>query len=628
MKLARDGVIVFALLAGGAVSATTFPGEVVSVSAQAVFAPQSSSVPVPLVNFVKDGVFVHRGDIVASTDSSLAAARTDHLESENELAARRWDKDVANLRVKAVEADVALVIAKSDYELAKLDEGLPRNLISSLDFDRFHSEFRRASVALDSAEKAQRNSRETVERAILEARIDAVASAARVAKSRAQEEMGRVFARVDGTVVHSYKIAASGGEPYAEGGSALPGAEIGKVVPNDEKFSLHIWPLVSEAERLRIGQEVRFGLDSQPGKTYVGSVTFIGGATSKRPIWGKSSYVDVIVSVPSDAQKSMLAGMSVTADDDLHDEGIASLGLPSGTRRRVTLRGQTYARETSVVISPSSSDVGRLTIASVVRDGEHVTAGQTLVAFDRSVIDGLVQDARRDANEAAESLRSVEAESQDREKESELEVADAMAAAVKAGLKANVPVKYTASLQVKKLLIERDRAESIARFTQKKAQYGRAGRLAELTMSEVRVRAARNRELQLETLSKQFVVKSAVDGSFYKQSSADGRKLDSGAVIYGGQAIGFVARPLSVAVHAAIPERQIREVHEGQKVIVRFHEKGYALSGRIAHLGRTVHLEAETGLMPVLSADIELDSQPSEAGLGASVDIEVIEEAS
>lgn len=607
----------------GRVFATTMSGEVVSEGTQNVFAPQSNSVPVPLVKFVSDGSVVRRGDIVVSTDFSLAVAETTRLKEDAKLATTRWQRDVAELRIKDVEAKIAAAKADSDYKIAVVNGALPKELVSSLDYERFQSELRRATVALAAAARAERNAGDAVIRARLEADAEAAVLAAKIARSSVREGMGQVMARINGTMVHSYGVSRAGGKVYSEGGTALPGAEIGKIVPSGDRFSVRLWPLASEAARLRIGQEIRFILDAKPGAVWRGSVTFVSQAAVLRPDWGSASYVEVVISVPDAAQHWMLPGMRVTAEDDPSDVWLVRLGEPLSSHEPIRLYGRAYAPQSVAVTTPSASELGRLTIANIVADGVHVSAGETIATLDTSTIDNLIDEARHEVSEATQSLRSIEVEAEDKEKEIQLEVADAAAAAEKARLKAVVPVKYTPGIQVKKLILEREAAKAVSELVSEKARFARALATAKIEMERTRVHIARNRQEELDTLRAHFNLKSTISGTFFRQDGSDGRKLDSGAVIYAGQSVGSVAPGYPLAVHVSVPERQVLKLQAGQEVRVRFLSNGQVVDGRIAHVGRTVHIDQDTPLIPVVSAEVILNSQPSQAEIGAPVEVEV-----
>lgn len=300
------------MLAGwtGTAGAVVLTGEVRATDAQPLYVPFSNSSPVVIRFFVAEGEAVKKGDPVLRIDPGQAASQLPELDAQIEQAEATAAKALAELQVKALEAESALVDAQAELGAARLDAGLPRELVSGLDHDRYQGEFDRTTreaalkqeqlAAARAAVERQRND-SALEVKKLQLKRDYYATLADNAEVRATR---------DGVVVHGYNNNWLGGR-IDEGSSAMPGNEAGQVVAPGSAMQVRAWALEPDRRGLEVGQAVRLAFDALPGRSVDGRISGIAGAPEPRAEWGTGSYFVIDIDLPPKTGLALLPGMSV-----------------------------------------------------------------------------------------------------------------------------------------------------------------------------------------------------------------------------------------------------------------------------------------------------------------------------
>lgn len=283
-------------------------GEVRAVDAQPIITPFADSSPVVIRYFVPEGETVQTGDVVLRIDPGQSASRVPELEIEIEQARARVAKDIAELQVKAVDAELALVDAEAELAVAKLDASIPPDLVSGLDYDRYQGELDRTAreVALKQRELAA--AREAVQRRAVDGELEVEKLTVQRDYHAALVETAEIRADRDGTVVHGFTNFGGGGR-VDEGSSVMPGSVAGEVVGGGA-VSVQAWALESDRSALRAGQAVQLGFDALPGRSVDGTISRISGAPERRPEWGEGRWFAVEVDFDG-AGLRLLPGMSV-----------------------------------------------------------------------------------------------------------------------------------------------------------------------------------------------------------------------------------------------------------------------------------------------------------------------------
>ena len=119
-------------------------GQVRALDAEAILMPQSDISPATIAYLIDDGAQVSPGEVLVRLDPGGSLTQLQALEGQLEQARARRDKELAELRVKAIDARIALIQARATRDKAQVDAEIPREHLSALDFDRYAGEHARA----------------------------------------------------------------------------------------------------------------------------------------------------------------------------------------------------------------------------------------------------------------------------------------------------------------------------------------------------------------------------------------------------------------------------------------------------------------------------------------------------
>lgn len=293
-------------------SPVTLTGEVRATSAEAILVPPANMSPVVLRYFAPEGATVQPGDVLVRIDPGEALTQVDALQGQIEQADARAAKEIAELELKALDAERAELDAWLAFEKAGIDAAIPREHLSALDADRHRGELERSrrELALKTAE------RQNAQAAVARRREDA---ALETGKLRAdllfhQAELSNAEQRATraGVVVHGFDHWR--GNRYDEGSSANPGGRIGEVV-GPGAMEVRAWALEPDRAALAEGQPVQLHFDAVPGMTASGRIERISGAPEPKAEWGDGRYFSVDISLVGDSEATgLLPGMSARVE--------------------------------------------------------------------------------------------------------------------------------------------------------------------------------------------------------------------------------------------------------------------------------------------------------------------------
>ena len=297
-----------ALMTMAPAHAVVLTGEVRAIDAQLIITPQSNSSPVVIRYYVPEGERVKKGEVVLRIDPGQSASRIPDLEAQIEQGRAKDAKEIAELQVKALDAEMALVDAEAELATAKLDATIPPDLISGLDYDRNQGELDRATREVALKRKDLDAARTAVQRRIQDGRLQIDKLVLQRDYHAALVRTSEVVADRDGVVVHGFNNNWIGGR-IDEGASTMPGSKAGEVVSSG-RMNVRAWALEPDRRGLAVGQPVELTFDALPGRKVPGKIDFISGAPDRRPEWGEGRYFTLDITLDSTAL-SLMPGMSV-----------------------------------------------------------------------------------------------------------------------------------------------------------------------------------------------------------------------------------------------------------------------------------------------------------------------------
>jgi HlyD family secretion protein len=255
--------------------------------------------------------------VLVRIDPGQSATQIRQLASQIEQAQARAAKELAELQVKAIDAEKALVDAGAARDKARIDAAIPRAHLSALDHDRHRGELERAErefalkqqefAAAQEAPAPGAGPRADGELEVKKLEADRLYHEAQVANAEQRATM-------DGVVLHGFDNWRGG--RFDEGSSAYPGNKVGEVV-GEGGMSVRAYVLEPDRAALQDGQTVALSFDALPGVQAQGKVARIAGAPEPKAEWGEGRYFTVDIEIADTATLGLRPGMSarIVIDD-------------------------------------------------------------------------------------------------------------------------------------------------------------------------------------------------------------------------------------------------------------------------------------------------------------------------
>lgn len=620
----REGVIWLLALLALPAQATVFTGEVRVIGAQEIFTPPSMSSPVVLRYYVADGTHVDKGQVLLRIDAGSAETELRILQAKIDQATAKNAKEIGDLDLKRVDAELALADAQAQRDTAAVDAVIPKALISALNYDRHQGEMERTEKALALKKEEVVQAVAAVARRREDGALELRKQQLSLGFSQDQVAGAVVRAERAGVVIHGFDNVLGSGGRYEEGSTSYPGTMVGEVVGTGSGFTVRGWVLAPDRQGLRTGQSVRLHFDALPDQQLSGTVGAIAGAPAARTEWGDGRYYAVDITLPTTVKLPLLPGMSVRVDTDLADAG-GRMGAPgSSPKTSLQIDGEVYAQSSLAISPPAVDGLWQMTVTQMAGDGAMVKKGAMVAVFDASTVVKNLTNKQGELTEKQRTQEQLRLDLADRARDAELATAKAQAEMDKAQRKAAQPKEYMARVDYQKLVIARVRAERVLALTKQREQVAREERAAEQHMVDADVSELDAEVKTLKAALASLTVTAPRDGIVLHQDSWGGGKIDTGSQIWLGQSVAQMPDLSTLAVRAALPERDLNRVHGGQRVEVVFAGGGdRRIDGHIAEVGNTVHSKSRVEQVPVVDLVVRLDPFKLKLKPGQSVQVTI-----
>ncbi len=601
------------LLASTSSPAAVLTGEVRSLGAEPLFAPPSMSSPVVLRSFVEDGSQVKKGDPVLSIDAGQAAAQLQNLKDQIEKAENKNAKELADLQLKEVDADIALVNARAAERTAAVDAAIPKRLIPAIDYDKYQGTWTSARRAAELAKRNLEDARAAVARSRQSGALEVKKLQLQLQFNQDQVDTATVYAKQAGTVIHGFMTVSFNGQRaggrFEQGSNAMPGTQVGEIVQPGGHYAVRAWVLESDRDQIKPQQKVGLHFDALPGSRLTGTIKQVSGSANAKPEWGDGRYYEVDITPGAGIDKlRLLPGMSVRVDTDPANEP-AQAAEPEKTAAKVLkASGEIYARDTVALMPPQIQGLWQLNITRMAGDGEKVKKGEPVVVFAGGNVAQELPSSQAKLKEKQRALEKLKLDLADAARDVKLAVAKARADADKATRKAEQPQAYVPGIEYKKLVIDRKRAEQVLKLTEQRAQVAARDRTAQLQQAQTEVSLLQHEVTRLMQSMAKLTLNAPRGGILLHRSEWNGDKIDTGSQVWRGMAVGDIPDMNTLAVHASLPEHDFTRVRAGQKVTVMLSGGiGRQIEGTIHAIGHSVHSKSRAEPVPVIDLDISLD---------------------
>lgn len=596
-------------------------GEVDAMNSQAIFVPPSNSSPVVLRNFVAEGTAVKSGDLLLRIETQ-GASNIDQLQIEAAQAKAHAEQEVADLEVKAIEAEKLLANAKAAYDKARVDAALPKSQISSLDYDRYQGENDRAGRDLEVKQKAYGNASDSVARRRADGELELKKLQINLIYSKTLLTQSEVRAKQDGVVVHGYSTWR--GERYEEGSSAFPGNSVGQVMGSGEML-VRAWALEADRPFLSEGQAVRLGFDALTSHSIMASISKISSAPEVRASWGSGRYFRIEITLPAKHGVPLIPGMSVIIEPQIETLAAAKKNVPSSSAE-VNIEGEIASRISIPISPPTIQNIWQYTLAQLAPEGSIIEAGQAIARFEAAEVSTKLDTNRSALKEKQRTLEKQVLDHKEAEKSGDLAVSEAKSNAEKAERKATMPKDLIRRIDYDKLVIEKSLYAqlSVLAVRQRDAQ-GRArkaersGLMSQIAQLENSIKLLNKGQQALEVIAPQR-------GMLLYRTSFNGDKFAIGSQVWMGLSVATLADPEQLYVNAKVPEAQAATLKMGQAASIKVPGANLSLAAHVSGFGRVYHSKSSS--QPVIVRDVQLqfDSVPKGLKPGSTVQASLLAE--
>ena len=286
-------------------------GEVAARNSQIFVAPEADSWMVQVAWMVEEGTKVSPGDPVVQYDTANIAANLEQLEAELRRVKSESKRNTLVEDLALREAQHTYEVAQLNLQKAKLDAGIPRELLSQLQYEQYQLALTRAQGDAIEAQKALEVKRQDV---------TAEKKRNQVEIAGAQNELERVQVMLDNMTQHTQQAGTAmyvdhpwTRQKIREGDSVQRGFSVLEIPSTDD---LHVKAWLNEVDIARLQQEqkVKITFDAIPSLSVDGRVERIGNQAEPKQHWGDSGYINVSIRFENEPDQPLLPGMSVMVE--------------------------------------------------------------------------------------------------------------------------------------------------------------------------------------------------------------------------------------------------------------------------------------------------------------------------
>jgi HlyD family secretion protein len=273
----------------------------------------------------------------------------------------------------------------------------------------------------------------------------------------------------------------------------------------------------------------------------------------------------------------------------------------------VDVTGILRATRSIPVGAPSVADMWDFKIVRMANEGTEVKQRDPVLSFDMSDLQRQLAERTSERDSAAQEMVKKRIDLDLARREGTMKVQEAEATLRKAELKADLPEKYTAALEVRLAKIDLEAARAELTGAQERLRY--ALKLGEAEMAFLRDRHARAqvRVERLEAAVEQMTVRSPVDGLVVYKMNWRGEKKKIGDSCWVGDDCVEVVDISQMMANGEVEETESARLREGQPVKLRLEAlPEMEWQAQIERLRPTVYRQSPRTPIKVVGVDLKL----------------------
>lgn len=609
-----------------------FNGEVQTSESFPITVPSTNMNPATMRFFLPEGSVVKKGDVVLRVESQ-ADSDVERVELELVQTRERGVREAADLEVKKIEAERALLTAKTALAKAKIDAALPKSQISALDYDKYLAERDRATRDLEVKQQAFENAQTAIQRKLEDNGLAVKRLQIQIAFAKQQMDQSEVKAGRDGILIHGYDSFT--GKRLDEGGHAMTGSSAGHIM-GDGKLQVVAWVLEVDRPFLKVDQEVSVRFDAIADVRLQGKVKRISGAPEPRAIWGSGKYFKLEIGLPEAKNLPLLQGMSAQIEVENNNTSAQTV-TPNVSKKNVNIsqktathvpqelsfEGEVLSRQAINIMPPMIQRVWMYNLVMLVPEGSKVAQDQPVAIFEANEVKTRLETNRSVMKEKERSLEKIRLDHAEAEKASTLFVSEAKSNAEKAARKAGLPKELVKRIDYEKLVIERELFEKLAKLAEQQREAQSRSRVAEYRGLQSEIATLKQGVDLLEKGIRGLTVKAPRAGTIIHSTNYEGEKITNGSKVYMGMKVATLADPEKLYVFAKIPEAQSSLLKVGQAVAITVPGSSDVVPAKVKSFGVIYHGKSSSEPVIVRDVEIEFDQFPKQVKPGTAVQIKV-----
>jgi multidrug resistance efflux pump len=610
-----------------------FAGEVQAVDSVPIVVPTSNVSPVTLRVFTPEGSRVKAGDLILRIDAQ-GGIDLERVELELVQARQNNAREVAELEVRHIEAERALITASAALAKAKIDAALPKAQIAALDYDKYQGELDRANKDLEVKQKAVENAKEAIKRKLEDGELAVRKSQIQIAYAKAQQAQAEVRAARDGVIIHGYDRWS--GKRIDEGGMAHIGSTAGHIMGNGK---LSVLAFVLEVDRpfLKEGQIVTLRFDAIPDVTVKGKVERIAGAPEAKASWGSGRYFKTEISMDDVSKLPLQHGMSVAVEvlpaAQVNDTASVKTKANAKTDKaasvtksgaiQINIEGDVLSRQSYALTPPSIQQIWEYNLVMLAPEGTVVKPGQVVATFEANEVGTRLDTHKSSLKEKQRTLEKLKLDHAEAAKAADLTVSEAKSNAEKAERKASLPRELVKRIDYDKLVIERSLFAQLAILAQRQRDAQKRAKEQEFLGVKTEIAQLQRTIDVLEAGKKGLTVMASRAGTVVHQSGFDGEKFAVDSRVFMGSAVASLADPEKLYVSAKVPEAQVSLIRLGQIAKVTVPGANTVVQAKITAMGPVFHGKSSSRPIVVRDIELEFDAIPKSVKPGTAVQVQL-----
>lgn len=255
-----------------------------------------------------EGSEVNKGDLIIRLDPGSLISEEEKARVDLEKTAFGLEKTLDQLRLETLQAERAVVQAKSDVKLAELDAVIPVDTIPRLDYERYQLTLATAEQTLARNSKELNNKRAALNDQKRQAELELTQAKANYERMREALKGTEIYAEKSGYLIYGSNNFT--GKKVFPGDTLFSGFTIASVAGRKD-MRVKFWVHEADFLSIKTGQQMKIVADAEGAATFTAVIERRSTQAVEKQDWGDSGYFEAIAKPLGELPPSIMPGMSV-----------------------------------------------------------------------------------------------------------------------------------------------------------------------------------------------------------------------------------------------------------------------------------------------------------------------------